>query len=41
MRAKAYPGEDPDTVKDPAQVAARLVELLSTGFESGHSERID
>lgn len=41
MRAKAYPGEDPQTVKEPTVVAARLAELLQSGFESGHRERID
>lgn len=41
MRASAYPGEDPASVKEPAVVANRLVELLSSGFDTGHSERID
>lgn len=41
MRASAYPGEDPASVKEPAVVANRLVELLSSDFETGHSERID
>jgi short-subunit dehydrogenase len=36
MRAKAYPGEDPSTVKPPATVAAAVVELLTGEFESGH-----
>ena len=40
MRARAYPGEDPKTVKSPDQVAARLVELLTDGFDTGHRERI-
>ena len=41
MRARAYPGENPDTLKDPETVGARVVELLSVGFETGHRERID
>ena len=40
MRARAYPGEDPKTVKSPDQVAERLVELLADGFDTGHRERI-
>jgi short-subunit dehydrogenase len=35
MRASAYPGEDPSQVKDPAVVADRIVELVSSSFESG------
>ena len=41
MRARAYPGENPETVKEPARVADRIAALLSTGFETGHRERID
>jgi short-subunit dehydrogenase len=41
MRARAYPGEDPQKVKPPEVVAARTVELLSTGFSTLHRERID
>ncbi|GAA4039297.1 SDR family NAD(P)-dependent oxidoreductase [Parerythrobacter jejuensis] len=40
MRARAYPGEDPQTVKAPAEVADRLVELLAGDFETGHRERV-
>jgi len=36
MRAKAYPGEDPATLKSPADVADAIVEMLRTGFETGH-----
>jgi NAD(P)-dependent dehydrogenase (short-subunit alcohol dehydrogenase family) len=36
MRAKAYPGEDPATVKEPAVVADAIVELLAADFETGH-----
>lgn len=41
MRAKAYPGEDPDTVKAPEMVADRLVSLLQEDFPTGHRERVD
>ncbi|TAD79046.1 MAG: SDR family NAD(P)-dependent oxidoreductase [Sphingomonadales bacterium] len=41
MRARAYPGEDPATVKPPEVVADRLVALLTEGFESLHRERVD
>ena len=40
MRAKAYPGEDPQTVKPPEDVAQRIAALLGEDFESGHRERI-
>ena len=35
MRAKAYPGEDPATLKSPADVADAIVEMLLTGFQTG------
>lgn len=41
MRARAFPGEDPQSVKDPAVVGARIAELFATGFETGHRERIE
>ena len=41
MRARAYPGEDPATVKAPEVVADRLVALLAEGFDGLHRERID
>jgi len=41
MRAKAYPGEDPNTVKEPGAVAIRLVELLVNDFEDFHRERVE
>lgn len=41
MRAKAYPGEDPQTVKPPEEVAARIVELLVNDFPTRHRERVD
>lgn len=41
MRAKAYPGEDPATVKPPEDVAARLVELLVNDYPTGYRERVE
>ena len=41
MRAKAYPGEDPATVKPPEEVATRIVELLVNDFPTRHRERVD
>jgi NAD(P)-dependent dehydrogenase (short-subunit alcohol dehydrogenase family) len=40
MRARAFPGEDPQTVKTPDVVADRLVALLVEGFDKLHRERI-
>jgi len=40
MRARAYPGEDPNSVKDPLVVAERIVALAIDGFEPGHFERV-
>lgn len=40
MRARAYPGEDPATVKLPRIVADRIVALLGEPFASGHRERV-
>jgi NAD(P)-dependent dehydrogenase (short-subunit alcohol dehydrogenase family) len=37
MRASAYPGEDPQSVKPPEAVADRLVEILASDFETGES----
>jgi NAD(P)-dependent dehydrogenase (short-subunit alcohol dehydrogenase family) len=36
MRAAAYPGEDPATVKEPAVVAEAILGLLQSEFETGH-----
>ncbi len=36
MRARAFPGEDPATVKPPSAVADAIVDLLKSGFETGH-----
>lgn len=40
MRARAYPGEDPQTVKPPEDVAARIIALLQEPFETGYRERV-
>lgn len=34
MRARAFPGEDPTTVKDPDLVAQAIVDLAQRGFDS-------
>lgn len=41
MRARAYPGEDPKTVKEPEVVADRIVTLLTQDFDTLHRERVD
>ncbi len=41
MRARAYPGEDPATVKAPEIVAERMVSLLGEQFASGHRESVN
>jgi short-subunit dehydrogenase len=41
MRARAYPGEDPASVKPPEAVAARIVALATEGFPPGHFERVE
>lgn len=40
MRAKAYPGEDPATVKPPEDVAQQIVDLLISGFPTRHRQRL-
>ncbi len=40
MRAKAYPGEDPATVKEPGVVADAIVGLIANGFETRHRLRV-
>ena len=35
MRAAAYPGEDPATVKEPSVVAEAIIKLLTSDFETG------
>ena len=41
MRARAYPGEDPASVKLPEAVAERLVSLLGEPFASGWRESVN
>lgn len=41
MRARAYPGEDPASLKPPQVVADRLVALLGEPFASGHRETVN
>lgn len=40
MRERAYPGEDPASVKPPEVVADKIVELIANDFPSGHVERM-
>jgi NAD(P)-dependent dehydrogenase (short-subunit alcohol dehydrogenase family) len=40
MRARAYPGEDPASVKAPEVVADRIAALCAAGFEANHIERV-
>lgn len=40
MRARAYPGEDPQSVKAPEVVAERIVALATEGFAPGHFDRV-
>jgi len=40
MRARAYPGEDPQSVKPPEAVADRIVELLVRDFANLARERV-
>jgi NAD(P)-dependent dehydrogenase (short-subunit alcohol dehydrogenase family) len=41
MRARAYPGEDPASVKEPAVVADAIVQLLTDDFDTGHRLKLD
>jgi len=41
MRARAYPGEDPASVKAPEVVANRIVGLCTEGFETNRFERVE
>ena len=40
MRERAYPGEDPASVKPPESVATRIAALAAEGFAAGHFERV-
>lgn len=41
MRERAFPGEDPQSVKPPEMVAARIVELARGGWKSPLRERVN
>ncbi|MGZ3198057.1 MAG: SDR family NAD(P)-dependent oxidoreductase [Croceibacterium sp.] len=41
MRARAYPGEDPESVKPPEVVAERIVAVLGEDFETGSRIRVE
>lgn len=41
MRARAYPGEDPATLKSPANVGDKVVELLTADFATGSRYRLE
>lgn len=41
MRARAYPGEDPASVKPPEVVGERIVALLGESFASPHRETVN
>lgn len=40
MRARAYPGEAPESVKPPEEVAERIVAMLGEDFETGAFEAL-
>jgi NAD(P)-dependent dehydrogenase (short-subunit alcohol dehydrogenase family) len=41
MRARAYPGEDPQTVKPPEAVAERILALVAEDFPTGQRIRVE
>ncbi|MBJ7444524.1 MAG: SDR family NAD(P)-dependent oxidoreductase [Sphingobium sp.] len=41
MRARAFPGEDPATLKGPEVVADAIVDLVVTDTPTGHRMRVD
>lgn len=41
MRARAYPGENPSSVKPPEVVADRIAALVNEDFASPHRERVN
>jgi NAD(P)-dependent dehydrogenase (short-subunit alcohol dehydrogenase family) len=41
MRARAYPGEDPETVKPPEVVGERITALVSEDFPTGGRIRVE
>jgi NAD(P)-dependent dehydrogenase (short-subunit alcohol dehydrogenase family) len=41
MRARAYPGEDPATVKEPEIVGRAILDLVTSDAPSGHRIRVE
>lgn len=41
MRARAFPGEDPSTIKSPGAVGKAIAEIALSDFETGHRMRLD
>lgn len=41
MRARAYPGEDPQSVKPPEAVADCIATMVTEGFDNLHRERVE
>jgi NAD(P)-dependent dehydrogenase (short-subunit alcohol dehydrogenase family) len=41
MRARAYPGEDPATLKSPTTVADKVLELLTADYATGARYRLE
>jgi NAD(P)-dependent dehydrogenase (short-subunit alcohol dehydrogenase family) len=41
MRARAYPGEDPRSVRAPAAVGEKVIELLTADFATGTRYRLE
>jgi len=41
MRARAYPGENPQSVKPPEAVGERIVILLAEDFSNLQRERVE
>ncbi|RYD57794.1 MAG: SDR family NAD(P)-dependent oxidoreductase [Sphingomonadales bacterium] len=41
MRERAFPGENPESVKPPEVAAERILALMTAGFETGHRERVE
>jgi short-subunit dehydrogenase len=41
MRERAFPGEDPETVKEPDVVGAHITQLVVNDFESVHRVRVN
>ena len=41
MRARAFPGENAETVKPPEVVAEHILALAVQGFATGHFERVE